>query len=264
MTFRSLTLACGVVTIAALALSPAVAAPKSHDHGNGGGNAHANNSGNGGGNGKSADHGNSGTPHSAVRQYVLANGLKQGDIASTLKSWNSLNANPHAFLNNLDNPNSLLGKVAKYICDSAASQTALTGFTDLGGTVGSPPAQQAATDAQAFLDANTQAFADAVTALDGADPADVTANPGDYTSAQVDAADLLNQKAAAETTIAQYNAWTTYQGASQQASDSFAAASVSYHKATDLSEVRAKVDGVIAQKGFDTSALCQTSVASSD
>ena len=42
-------------------------------------------------------------PKSIVRQYVLDKGLKQGEVASLLKSWNSLNRNEQAYLNNMDN-----------------------------------------------------------------------------------------------------------------------------------------------------------------
>ena len=83
---------------------------------------------------------------------------------------------------------------------------------------------------------------------------------------QVTAADLvLNSSfdtASAQAVVDQYDAWTAYQAAAQKASDSFAAASVSYRGSTDLSKVRATVDGVVAQKGLDTSSLCAASTAS--
>ena len=84
--------------------------------------------------------------------------------------------------------------------------------------------------------------------------------------AAVDAANLVLgnpsvDQVSAQAVLDQFAAWTAYQDAGQQASDSFAAASVSYHGSTDLGEVRKTVDAIIAQKGLDTSALCDTSVA---
>lgn len=261
MTLRSLSaIALCTISLAAMMAPAAIAAPNGHanDHAqshdnNGGGNGNGNggSNGNGGGNGAA-----SATPHSVVRQYVLANDLKQGDVAKLLKSWNSLNANPKAFLNNLDNPNSRLGKEARYICDNAGTQTALTDFTDLGGNPASPPTAQDAADAQAFLDA--------LTLLDGADAATVAADASS-TPEQVAAAELVLgsslDETSAQTVIDQFNAWTAFQNSAQQASDSFAAASGGHRSAADLAALRQTVDGVIAQKGFDTDTLCATSTA---
>lgn len=266
MTMRSFAaiLLC-TVGLAAMTAPVALAGPNGHanEHaGNGGGNGNGNAGGNGGGNG--GDHGNGGTatatPHAVVRQYALANGLKQGDVAKTLKSWNSLNANPKAFLNNLDNPNSLKGKQAQYICDNATSQTALTDFTDLNGDPNNPPTAQDATDAQDYLDS--------LALLGEDDPQTVVDAPdGTYSDAEIAAANTVlnsqfNDADSAQAVLDQRAAWLAYQGSAQQASDLFAAASVSYHGTTDLTDLRKTVDGIIALKGLDTSALCNTSVAS--
>lgn len=260
MTFRTLTtiILC-TVSLSALAVPTAFAGPNEHANGHAQGNGGSNGNGGGGGGGGN-DNGGGPTispgPHSVVRQYVIANGLKQGELARTLKSWNSLNANPKAFINNLDNPNSLLGKEARYICANAATDTALTTFTDLGGNPQSPPTEQAAADAQAYLDA--------LMLLDGADPNTVATDPNSTTE-EVAAANLVLGSDLTETTaqaiVDQYDAWVAYQKAQQEATDSFAAASVSYRKSTDLSALKAKVDDIIAQQGLDTS-LCDTSVAS--
>jgi hypothetical protein len=255
MTFRSLTaIVLCTVGLAALTAPGALAGPNGHA------NEHAQSNGNGGG-GNGGENGNSGeaassTSHSAVRQYTLANGLKQGDVAKSLKSWNSLNANPKAFLNNLDNPNSLKGKQAQYICDSAGSETALSSFTDLGGDVQNPPSEEAAADAQEYLAA--------VASLGDRMPADVIDDP-ESSPAEVAAAKLVRDSSldadGAQAILDQRAAWLAYEGSAQKASDSFAAASVSYHGSTDLTALRKTVDGVIAQKGLDTSSLCDTSVA---
>lgn len=269
MTLRSLTaVALCAISLTVLTMPASFAGPNGHanEHaGNGGGNGNGNGGGNGDGNGNGNGNGNGGsgdkgtaTPHAVVRQYALANGLKQGDVAKTLKSWNSLNANPKAFLNNLDNPNSLKGKQAQYICDNATSQTALTDFTDLGGDPNNPPTAQDATDAQAYLDA---------LALLGENDAQtvVDAPEGTYSDAEIAAANtVLDSTLTAESAQAvldQRAAWLAYEGSAQQASDSFAAASVSYHGTTDLTALRKTVDGIIALKGLDTSTLCDTSVA---
>lgn len=252
---------------------------------NGHANSHASNGGGGGSHGKSGgDHGNSGGSHgnsgqastagansggtngkpkSAVRQYVIANDLKQGDVARVLKSWNSLNRNPQAFLNNLDNPSSLPGKQSAYVCDNASAQTALSDFTTAGGDPTNPPSQ---TDAQAAQD-----YLDAWTTLGTNDLADVLANSTNYDPSVVDAANLINgstftDQAAAQTVVDQYNAYTTYQTAEAQAETSFMAASVSYSGDYNdaMAAVREKVDGVIATKNLDTSALCGTTTTASN
>jgi len=262
MILRSLTaIVLCTVGLAAVTMPAAMAGPNGHanEHAQSNGNGGGNGGGNGNGGGKS-DAATTSTPHSVVRQYALANGLKQGDVAKLLKSWNSLNANPKAFLNNLDNPNSLKGKQARYICANAESQTALSSFTDLGGDPANPPTAQAAEDAQSFLDA--------LALLGDTDPATVVGAPDSYSEEEVAAATLVLDSSldadSAQAVLDQRDAWATYQNATQKASDSFAAASVSYKGSTDLTAVRQTVDGVIAQKGLDTSALCDASVASTD
>lgn len=254
---RSLTaIAFCTIGLAAMTAPPAFAGPNGHA------NEHAqSNAGNGGGNGNSGGNGGGGdasTPHSVVRQYVIANGLKQGAVAKTLKSWNSLNANPKAFANSLDNPNSLLGKEARYICDSAGSATALNAFTELGGNPDTPPTAGDAEAAQAFLDA--------LDLLGGNDPATVAGAPeGTYSADEVAAANLVLGSTldadSAQAVLDQRAAWLAYQGSAQQAADSFAAASVSSRGSTDLTALRKTVDAIVAQKGLDTASLCDTSVA---
>jgi hypothetical protein len=250
-TILSIVACAALLGTTALPLSPALAAPNSHanSHANGG-NGNGNGDGNGNADKQSNGHG------SVVHQYALANGLKQGDVASSLKSWNSLNANPNAFLNKLDNPNSLHGKQAKYICDNATSQTALTDFTNLGGDPANPPSADDFAAAQAYLSA--------VALLGGADPATVAADP-ESSPEQIDAANLILASTltgdTAQGVVDQYNAWTLYQGAEGAAEDSFLAASVSYKGATyddAMTALRGTVDGVITQKGLDTTSLCGT------
>lgn len=255
-TFISIALcAC---SLSALVASVSVAAPNAHANDHATSNT-GNANGNGGGNQSNGNGSAGATPHAVVHQYALANGLSQGELARTLKSWNSLNANPKAFLNNLNNPDSLLGKEAQYICANAASQVALTGFTSLGGDPANPPTAQQMQDAQAYLGA--------VTLLGGADPATVASDPTS-TPEQVAAADLVLGSAfdpvGAQALIDQYNAWTAYQSAAGQADATFVTASVSYHgsDAGALSQLRTTVDGVVAQKGLDTGSLCGTQVAS--
>lgn len=265
MTSRALTAAvlC-TIGLSILAVPGAIAGPNGHANGhaqsdNGGGNGNGN--GNGGGNGNGNGHDDAGsapsTPHSIVRQYAIANGLKQGDVAKSLKSWNSLNANPKAFLNNLDNPNSRLGREAKYICDNAGSQTALASFTDLGGNPDNPPTAQEAADAQALLDAFDVLGTD--------DPATVAGDPTSYSADEVDAANLVLgsslDKEGAQAVVDQFEAWTAAQNSAQQATDSFVAATGGHRSAGDLADLRKTVDGIIAQKNLDTSDLCGTSVA---
>ena len=256
---------CSLVLMSAPAV---MAGPNAHANAhaqgngsNGGGNGNGNGNGNGGG-GDNGGLGGSGSPHSVVRQYVLANpGLKQGQVASSLKSWNSLNANPKAFLNNLDNPNSLLGKEAAYICASSTAQSDLTKFNDLVPT-GTPPSPDEVKAAQDFLTAETT--------LGTLDPQKVVDNPNLYPD-KVAAAKLLlaNLKLAtpltdetAQATIDAADAWTAYQKADASAAGAFATASVSYKGSTDLTELRKTVDAIIAQKGLDTTKLCATSTAS--
>jgi hypothetical protein len=221
----------------AVAVAPtlSLATPNSHA------NPHANGDGNSGGNGN----GNG----SAVHQYVVANGLSQGAVSSQLKSWNSLNANPKALLNNLNNPNSLLGKESRYICANAASQSDLSTFTSLGGNPASAPTPDQFNAATAYL------AAEAVIANPASSPTDL-----DAANALIAASSLTSQSAQA--VVDQYNAWTAYQGAEGTAQSAFLAASVSYKGATydsRMGALRVTVDGIIAQKGLSTSTMCATS-----
>jgi len=250
---------CSCVLVAAPGV---VAAPNAHA------NAHAqanssNGNGNGNGNSNSSNNNGNGTPHSVVRQYAIANGLRQGQVASSLKSWNSLNANPKAFLNNLDNPNSLLGKEAAYICASSTAQAALGEFTDLAGPSGTPPTSAEVDAAQAFLTAKAM--------LGSLDPKTVSGDPTNYTQEEVDAANLLLANAkldrpltteTAQVTLDEAGAWAAYQKADQTAAGAFAAASVSQKGDADLTQLRARVDAIVALKGLDTTKLCSTSSAS--
>lgn len=244
--------ACAVLLgTTALPMSSALAAPNANAnaHANGG-----NGNGNGNGNGKAGDKPNG--HGSVVHQFAVANGLKQGELASSLKSWNSLNANPNALLNNLDNPDSLHGKQAKYICDNATSQAALAGFTDLGGDPTNPPSADDFAAAQAYL-------AD-MALLGGVDPVTVAADPNS-TQEQIDAANRILASTltsdTAQNVVDLYNAWTLYQGAEGAAQNSFLAASVSYKGASyddAMTALRGTVDGIITQKGLDTPSICGT------
>src|SRR6185369_3795414 len=98
----------------------------------------------------------------------------------------------------------------------------------------------------------------------GADPATVAADPNS-TPEQIDAANLILTSSltsdAAQGVVDLYNAWTLYQGAEGAAEDSFLAASVSYKSATyddAMTALRGTVDGIITQKGLDTTSLCGT------
>jgi len=251
----SVALSAGLFTAGALMAPVAIGAPNSHA------NAHANSGGNGNGNGGGNGNGNNGGNGngSTVHQYALATGMKQGDLASSLKSWNSLNANPHAFLNNLDNPNSLLGKEAKYVCDDAVSQTALTDFVSSGGDPANPPTQSQLDAATAYLGA-LATLADINSSL-----ADQEAANAVIAANAALAVPLTSDSA--NTVIAQFNDWQAYQAADAAAQGSFLAASVSYKGATydsGMAALRTTVNGIITQKGFDTSTMCAapTTVAS--
>jgi len=229
------------------AVPPMALAANSHSNAGGNGNGNGNAGGNGNSNGNGGDHGNGSTVH----QYVLANGLNQGDVSSTLKSWNSLNANPKALLNQINNPNSLLGKEAAYICSNAASQTDLATFTGLGGNPSSPPTVDQFNAATAYLAAEA-----------------VLANPAS-SQTDIDAANVLIASSSltpttAQAAVDQYNAWTAYQGAEGTAQTAFLAASVSYKGATydsTMSALRTTVDGIITQKGLDTTTICTSTTA---
>ncbi len=159
-------------------------------------------------------------PKAAVRQYVVDNDLKQGEVARVLKSWNSLNRNPQAFLNNMDNPNSLLGLQAAYVLQNMTAQTALAVYVGFGGVAGSPPTPAEYAAAQALLAGDTS---------------------------------LLSPEAilAAQLIANQYNAWMAYQTAEAAALDAFKAASVSYSGTYDgaiWTELRKLVDGIVAER----------------
>lgn len=245
-TIRSiLTIALCTTLIGAASLSPVALAANPHSNagGNGNGNGNGNGSGNAGGNGN----GNG----SVVHQYALASGQSQGQVSSQLKSWNSLNANPKALLNHLNNPNSLLGKEVAYICSNAASQTALTTYEGLTQST-TPPTPQQITDASAYLAA--------VALLNGADPATVAADPASSPE-QVAAANLLIANFAALVPLTPQTAGATvaYGTDESSAQSAFLAASVSHKGATydsTMSALRTTVDGIIAKKGLDTTTMC--------
>jgi hypothetical protein len=235
------------LSVSALATTAALAGPKANAHAN----AHASSNSHVGGNGGGTSNGNGGG--SVVHAAALASGMSQGELSSSLKSWNSLNANPHAFLNALDNPNSLHGKQAAYICNNATSVAALADFEALGGDPAIPPRETEFNDANSYLDA--------VTLLGGVAPTDVLADPLS-TPEMIDAANLVLASTltpeSAETLIDQYNAYLAYGTAEAAAEDSFLVASVSSKGATaeELEAVRTNVDTVVMEKGMDMTTLC--------
>ena len=204
---------------------------------------------------------NQGKPKAVVRQYVIENGLKQGDVAKLLKSWNSLNRNSQAYLANLDNPKSLPGLQLAYVQANLTAKASLATFTGLGGDPSNPPtaadllaaqnalAAQEALDAQAVLDdplatdLEQEAAQAIVDAYAGADP-----------EAVVEAFDAAYDFDA-QTIIDQYNAFAAYQAAEADAQDAFMAASVSYkgtYSDATFGELRSLVDAIVAKKGLDT------------
>jgi hypothetical protein len=191
---------------------------------------------------------------------VLANGLKQGDVASLLKSWNSLNRNEQAYLNNMDNLNSLPGLQVAYIRENMNAEAALTAFTDLNGNPDEPPDQTdllAAKDAlaaQAVLDAQARILAE--TPAPGDEELVEAYGGADLAQTVVDAFADTYSPADPQTIIDQFNAWTTYQGAAALAEDAFLAASVSYkgevYDEAVFGALREHVDGIVEMKGLDT------------
>ena len=181
---------------------------------------------------------------------MLETGLKQGEVASMLKSWNSLNRNPRAFLNNVNNLKSLPGLQVAYIRDNMLAQTQLAAFVALGGDPTNPPTAQQLQDAQTYLSAQ------AALGAAGVDAATVLADPTSYDPALVDAANTVTNYAGADaqTVVDQYNAWTTYQTAEATAVDAFQAASVSYRNAdpATLDALRTLVDDIVTTQGLDT------------
>ena len=190
-----------------------------------------------------------GTPQAVIRQYVLATGLKQGDVARTLKSWNSLNRNPRAFAAALNNPNSLAALQVAYIRDNMAAQQKLNDFLTLTQGDTTPPTAQQYADASAYLSAE-QMLADA-----GTDAATVLADPTSD-PALIDAANTVTNYIGpdAQTVVDQYNAWTDYQTAEATATDAFKATSVSYRNADQatLDALRKLVDDIVTTEGLDT------------
>jgi hypothetical protein len=197
-----------------------------------------------------------GKPKAVVRQYVLETGLKQGDVASMLKSWNSLNRNEQAYLNNMDNPNSLPGRQIAYVRESTNAQAAFAEFQTLGGDPNSPPPEPDPLATQALI-----GQFNAWTAYQEADPTDAVAKTdllgafealgGDPTSPPTEE-DIQAAEAAADL----YTAWTDYQAAEASAEDAFLSASVSYNAdAYDeaiFGELRRHVDAIVHMKGLDT------------
>jgi hypothetical protein len=210
-------------------------------------------------------------PKSVVRQYVLENDLKQGDVASQLKSWNSLNRNEQAYLNNMDNPNSLPGRQIAYIRGTIAVEGALDEWNAIRGeltegpSVGEVDAAQAAADLLSSQYDAWTAYQDA-SDFDAANPdlanPELTASLGaewDAISGGLtegpSAGDALAAQAQADQLAAQYDAWTGYEDAKTAAEDAFVDASVSYNGAPYDEEtygpLREKVDGIIALKGLE-------------
>jgi hypothetical protein len=258
MTVRSaMAIAICSVALVQFTVIPSQAAPNGHANEHAQANAGGGGGDNGGG-GKAGDSGNGGGKGgggggSVVHKFVSSKGLKQGDVSSALKSWNALNANPRAFANNLDNPNSLLGKQAAYICANSASEMALAEFETLAPS-GVPPTADEVTAASDFLDALdrlTQANLSADTVL---------LTPASYTTEQVNDATLVSESGltleTAQATLDANAAWTDYQAAAQLADDAFVVASVSYDGTSDLTELRATVDAIVEQKYPDTATLC--------
>lgn len=241
---------------------PSLAAPNGHanEHAqanSGGSEDHGGGNSNGNGSGNSNNHADDNGGGSVVRANVVATGAKQGDVASILKSWNSLNANPKAFADNLNNPNSLLGKEAVYVCANSAAKDAEAAFTSLAPS-GNPPTADQVASAQSYLDAQG--------VLGALKPADVLADPSSYSQAEVDAATLISTSTLtiqdAQNTINAQKAWDGFQNTSLTAGTAFATASVSYKGSSDLSALRAKVDEIVALKNLDTTELCASLVAS--
>jgi hypothetical protein len=141
-------------------------------------------------------------PNSLVRQYVLANDLKQGDVAKLLKSWNSLNRNWNAYLNNMDNPGSLPGLQLAYIRDHNAVVGAQDAFSEAAALAGLETVDPAAIDPDEWAAQVTAA--QAVLEDEGAaqDAADAQALLGSLDAqAVVDAAELLEAAAGDEAAV---------------------------------------------------------------
>ncbi len=241
----------------------------SSSHG-GGGSSASSSSASSGSNGKSStapgrtktssqfasasSHSSSGTPKALIRQYVLATGLKQGDVARVLKSWNSLNRNLRAFAATAGKTKSLPALQVAYIRDNALAEDQLAAFTALGGDPNNPPSQDQFDAASSYLAAQ-QLLAEADGGT-GVDAATVLADPNSFDPALVDAANTVNDYGGpdAQTVVDQFNAWSDYQTAEAAAADAFKAASVSYRNADQatLDSLRNLVDDIVATQGLDT------------
>jgi len=203
---------------------------------------------------------NQAKPKAVVRQYVIENGLKQGDVAKALKSWNSLNRNMQAYVANLDNPKSLPGLQLAYVNANLTARTDLAIFTSLGGDPAHPPTSADLAAAQEALSAQQVLDAEAVLADPESSPEELVAAQAIVDAYTGDPQAVVDQFAAdydfaPQTIIDQYNAWTTYQAAEVQAQDAFMAASVSYkgtYSTAAFGELRSTVDQIIAKKGLDT------------
>jgi hypothetical protein len=194
-----------------------------------------------------------GTPKAVVRQYVLLNDhLKQGDVAKLLKSWNSLNRNEQAYLNNIGNLNSLPGLQIAYISENMEARAAFAAFDVLDEDEVPPTPEE---DAAAQLSISQYeawlAYQDAVGSPEEVElfaafnELDEDGIPP--TQEQYDDALVLTD---------QYDAWTAYEGAETEAQDAFMAASVSYkgeiYDAATFGELRKLVDEIVALKNFET------------
>jgi len=211
-------------------------------------------------------HTSNGKPNAVVRQYVLESGQKQGDVAKMLKSWNSLNRNEQAYLNNMDNLNSLPGKQIEYVRSSiAATEAALAETTALDAffeTYGHSNPDDVPNNVE-----HTAANA----ALDAAELDTAYETLEDYTVAKATDSPFVENQVyedalAAEATIAEYEAWNgtdevdgvadlqaEAEAAEMAAQDAFMEASVSYSGEYNgyMADVREHVDAIIDLKELD-------------
>lgn len=198
-----------------------------------------------------------GKPKAVVRRYVIEKGLKQGEVARVLKSWNSLNRNEQAYLNNMDNPNSLPGMQIAYIRDNLAADLAFAKWEAVKGDLVTPPTLDQSTAAQFVIDRYDAwtAYEDAL-AEDPTDPAlagllsDFEALGGDPLSPPT-----AEDSTAAQLLVDQYDAWDAYDDAKMAAENSFILASVSdnsdaYSQETH-GDLREDVNAIIALKELD-------------
>ena len=197
-----------------------------------------------------------GKPKAIVRQYVIENGLKQGDVAKLLKSWNSLNRNEQAYLNNKDNPNSLSGLQIAYIRDNIEAEAALAEWEAIKDNLVEPPTEDQSIEAQALIEQFN-----AWTAYKEADPADLEGQGVLLADFEALGGDQSNppsedQLIVAQTLADQYDSWTAYQDAETAAYDSFVSASVSYsgdvYDDATFVELRDTVDAIVDLKELDT------------